>query len=92
MPDRADIASATHLAVVTLPLHSMVESVPIIIADKVMTETNNMYTYLPLIETLLNYEKVVWATRMESQRYEEDRSAHINVSDPTCANARFVAR
>ena len=54
MPDGTDIAGGTHVGVVNLPLHSMFELVTIKIADKVVTETNNMYPYRALMETLLN--------------------------------------
>ena len=47
MPDGTNIAGGTQVGVVNLPLHSMFESVTIKIADKVVTETNNMYPYEP---------------------------------------------
>ena len=43
MPDLTDTAAFTLVGVVNLPLPSMIESVPIKIADKVGTETNHMY-------------------------------------------------
>ena len=40
---------------VNLPLHSLFQSVTMKIADKVVTESNNLYPYRPLFETMLNY-------------------------------------
>ena len=70
----------------------MFESVTIKIADKVVTETNNMYPYRSLMETLLNYEKVVLDTRMKCEGYEEDTPAQIAVTDPAGANAGLGTR
>ena len=54
MPDGTDIAAGTRVGVVNLRLNSIFESVTIKISDKVVTETNNMYPYRALMETLLN--------------------------------------
>ena len=62
MPDGTDIARGTQVGVANLPLHSIFESVTIEIADKVVTETNNMYPFRAIMETLLNYEKSVLDT------------------------------
>ena len=50
-----------------------------------------MYPYGALMETLLNYE-VVLDTRMKCEGYEEDTPAQIAVTDPTGANAGYLAR
>ena len=92
MPDGTDIAGGTHVGVVNLTLHSMFESVTIKIADKVVTKTNNMYRYRALMETLLNYEKVVLDTGMKCDGYEEHTPSHIAVTDPNDSNEGLVAR
>ena len=75
-----------------LPLHSMFESVTIKIADKGVTETNNMYPFRAIMETLLNYEKSVLDTRLKCEGYEEDVSAHMDDTDPAGGNTGLGRR
>ena len=92
MPDGTNIAGGTRVGVVNLPLHSMFESVRIKIADKVVTETNNMYPYRALMETLLNYEKSVLDTRLKCEGYEEDLSTQMDDTDPAGGNTGLGRR
>ena len=63
-PTGGDIAAATKVSTVNLPLHSLFQSVTMKIADKVVTESNNLYPYRALMETQLNYEAEVIKTRL----------------------------
>ena len=73
-------------------MNSMFESVTIKIADKVVTQTNNLYPSRALMETVLNYEKVLLEIRMICEVYEENTPSHIAVTEPTGVNAGLVAR
>ena len=63
-PVGGDIATAVKVSTVNLPLHSLFQSVTMKIADKVVTESNNLYPYRALMETMLNYEAEVMKTRL----------------------------
>ena len=60
------------------------------IADKVVTESNNLYPFRALMETLLNYAEEVMKTRIKCERYEEDVS--LDVTDPAGANTGLKTR
>ena len=64
-PTGGDIATTTNVSTVNLPLHSLFQSVTMKIADKVVTESNNLYPFRALMETLLNYEAEVMKTRLK---------------------------
>ena len=51
-----EIVTASKEGTVKTPLHSLFQSVPLKIADKLVTESNNLFPYRGLLETLLNYE------------------------------------
>ena len=71
-PTGGYIGTGTKVSTDNLPLHSLFQSVTMKIADKVMTESNNLYPYRALLETLLNYEAEVSKTRLKCEGYEED--------------------
>ena len=50
-PTGGDIGATTKIGTVNLPLHSLFQSVKMKIADKVVTESNNLYPYRALMET-----------------------------------------
>ena len=66
-PTGADIADTMNVSTVNLPLHSLFQSVTMKIADKVLTESNNLYPFRALMETLLNYEEEVMKTRLKCE-------------------------
>ena len=63
-PTGGDIAAATKLSTVNLPLRSLFQSVTMKITDKGVTDSNNLYPYRALMETMLNYEAEVMKTRL----------------------------
>ena len=67
-----EIATATKVSTVNLQLHSLFHSVTMSIADKVVTESNNIYPIRSLFETLVNYESEVMNTRLKCEGFEED--------------------
>ena len=72
------------------PLHLLFQSVTMKIADKVVTESNNLYPYRAVMETQLNYEAEVLKTRLKCEGYEEDVS--FEVTDPAGENNGLKAR
>ena len=64
-PTGGDIGGTTNVSTGNLPLHSLLQSVTMNIADKVVTEGNNIYPYRALLETLINYEAEVMKTRLK---------------------------
>ena len=53
-PPGGDFGTGTKLGTVNLPLHSLFPAVTLKFADKVVTKSNNLYSYRALIERLLN--------------------------------------
>ena len=53
-PTGGDIADTVNVSTLNLPLHSLFQSVTMKFADKVVTKSNNLYSYRALIERLLN--------------------------------------
>ena len=66
-PTGGDIVTTTKVSTVNLPLHSLFQSVKMKIADQVVTDTNNLYPFRALMETLLNYEAAVMKTRLKCE-------------------------
>ena len=91
-PTDADIANTVRAGVVNLPLHSLFATVTIKIANKVVTETNNLYPYRAYLETLLNYPKEVVDTRMLTEGFVMDTAGEMNVTNPAGANTGLGAR
>jgi len=85
-------ADTVRAGVVNLPLHSLFSTITMKIADKVVTETNNLYPYRAYLETLINYQPDVLKTRMLCEGYVEDTTGQVAVTDPTGANAGLLAR
>ena len=62
------------------------------IADKVVTESNNLYPFRALMETLLNYEAEVMKTRLNCEGYEEDNALADTSSAAGGTNTGLKAR
>ena len=82
-PTGGDIGIGTNVRTINLPLDSLVQSVTRKIADKVVSESNNLYPYRALLDTLLNYEADVMKTRLKCEGYEED----VSLADTNPATA-----
>ena len=78
------------MGTVKLPLPSLFQSVTMKIADKVVTESNNLFPFRALVETLLNNEAEVMNTRLKCEGIEEDVS--LDVTYPPGANSWLKAR
>ena len=68
------MTTAKKVGTVNLPLHSLFKSVTMKVADKGVTESNNLYPFRALMETLLTYEDEVMKTRLKCEGYEEDNA------------------
>ena len=90
--DGGNNGNAVRAGVVSLPLHSLFSTITMKIADKVVTESNNLYPFRAHLETLLNYEPAVLTTRMLCEGYVEDTTGQVGLTDPTGANAGLLAR
>ena len=58
-----EIATATKVGTLNLPLHSLFKSVTTKIVNKVVRESKNLYPYRYLLETLLNPEREMKKSR-----------------------------
>ena len=63
-PTVGDIGTGRKVGTDNHSLHSLFQSVPMKIADKLVTESNNLYHNRALVETLLNYEAEVMKKRL----------------------------
>ena len=86
-----DIGTA-HVGVANLTLHSLFSAVTIKIGDKVVTESNNLYPYRAMLETLINYPRDVINSRLLSEMFIEDLSTAMEDPSPTGANTGLVGR
>ena len=84
-PDGAAIVTGTKVSVANLPLHSIFSTVVVKMADKLVTESNNLYAYRCLIEKLLNDQEEVLKTRMKCEGYEKDTAEHMDDTSPAVA-------
>jgi len=91
-PAYAVIDNAIRVGVANLALHSLFSAVTIKIADKVVTESNNLYPYRAMLETLINYPREPLESRMLCEGFIEDTSAHIGTTDPAGGNVGLGAR
>ena len=62
------------------------------IADKLVTESNNLYHFRALMETLLNYEAGVMKTRLKCEGYEDDNALADTSSAAGGTNTGLKAR
>ena len=91
-PTGGDLATATKVSTVNLPLHSLFQSVTMKIADKVVTESNNLYPFRALMKTQLNFEAEVMKTGLKCEGYEEDVSLADTNPGTAGANTGLKAR
>ena len=93
-PDGQANGRGVNISTTNLPLHSAFQSVSMKVADKVVTETNNLYPYRSIMETLANYESDVLKTRLKCEGYEEDTASQMDDTNPanTGANTGLKAR
>ena len=79
------IDGATKVSVANLPLHSLFSTAIVKVADKVVTESNNLNAYRALFETILNYQNEVLKTRMKCEGYEQDTAEQMDDTNPASA-------
>ena len=82
----------THVGVANLTLHSLFSAVTIKIGDKVVTESNNLYPYRAMLETLINYPRDVINSRLLSEMFIEDLSTAMADPNPAGTNTGLVGR
>ena len=90
--DGAAIAGGTRVGVANLTLHSLFSSMIVKVQDKVVTDSNNLYGYRALLETLINYQSDVLKTRMLCEGFIEDTAGSMDVVTPGGANVGLGAR
>ena len=90
--DPAGANTAVEVGVANLTLHSLFSAVTIKIGDKVVTESNNLYPYRAILETLINYPRDVLESRMKCEGFIADTTGSMHVTDPTGTNLGLNAR
>ena len=57
-----------------------------------VTDPNTKYSYRAVIENLINYNKLIAATRLLSEGWKKDMATHCEVTNPAAENTGLPAR
>ena len=91
-PTGADIAAGTRVGVANLTLHSLFQGMVMKCNRSTVTESNNLYPYRAMLETIINYQTDVLKTRMICEGYTEDTAGQMDVTNPAGANTGLGTR
>lgn len=80
----ADIPGGADVGPANLTIHSLFSSVDVELGGKCISDTNGLYAYRAMIETLLSYGQEAKDSWLQSELWHKDTSAQINntVSQP----------
>ena len=88
-----DIATGTKVGVANDTLNALFSNVDMELGDKPITESNNLYPFRCLFETVLNYPKDVLETRMICEGFVKDTAGKMDTPSPTAdSNAGLATR
>ena len=84
LANRNDIVAADQVGPINLSLHSMFSSIEVQMGGKVITDNNGLYPYRAYLETLLNYNRDLQETQLESSLWYKDTATQFQTFD--CGN------
>ena len=87
-----NLQAADHVGVVNLMVHSLFRNVEMELDSKRLTDSNNLYPYRAILETILNYPKEVLDTRMLCEGWVKDTAEQMDVTNPAGANSGLKTR
>jgi len=73
-----DIADTKKIGVANDTLHALFSNVDMELGDKPITESNNLYGFRSVLETVLNYPKDVLETRMICEGFVKDTAGKMD--------------
>ena len=91
--DGTDIDTGVKVGVANDTMNALFSSVEMELAEKPVTDSNNLYPYRAFLETILNYPKDVLTTRMICEGWVKDTPGKLDAPDPAAdANVGLKAR
>ena len=85
--DGANLAQGTLVGTSNLTLHSLFRSVDVEVFGKVISDSNHLYPYRSIMETLFNYPKDVLTTGYSIEGFVQDTAVARTMEDTSLAQA-----
>ncbi|KAM4048916.1 uncharacterized protein F54H12.2-like [Anomaloglossus baeobatrachus] len=90
--DNTAIGDGARVAFINYPLTTLFNQVDITLGDRLISQSDNLYSYRAYIETLLNYSTQTLSTQFIAGLFYKDTAGHHNDRALDGLNAGFVKR
>ena len=86
-----DLGDEDHVGPVNDLLNTMFKSMEMELKSTMVTDPNTMYPFRSTIENLMNFNKLIFDTRMLSEGWTKDKSGKMEITDPERERERRIA-
>ncbi|KAM4012540.1 uncharacterized protein F54H12.2-like [Anomaloglossus baeobatrachus] len=90
--DNTAIGADARVSFINYPLATLFNQVDITLGDRLISQSDNLYSYRAYIETLLNYSSQTLSSQFTAGLFYKDTAGHHNDRTLDGANAGFVKR
>ncbi|XP_073421059.1 uncharacterized protein F54H12.2-like [Dendrobates tinctorius] len=90
--DNSAIADGARVALINYPLATLFNQVDVTLGDRLISQSDNLYSYRACIEALLNYSAQTLASQFTSGLFYNDTAGHHDVRILDGANVGFNKR
>ncbi|XP_073517424.1 uncharacterized protein F54H12.2-like [Phyllobates terribilis] len=90
--DNTPIADGARVALINYPLATLFNQVDITLGDRLISQSDNLYSYRAYIEALLNYSSQTLSTQFTAGLFYKDTAGHHNDRNLDGANVGFIKR
>lgn len=90
--DNTDIPDAARVGFINYPIASLFNQVDISLGDRLISQSDNLYTYRAYIETILNYNTQTLASQFTAGLFFKDTAGHHHDRAADGRNAGFNKR
>ncbi|XP_066430947.1 uncharacterized protein F54H12.2-like [Eleutherodactylus coqui] len=90
--DNSDIPDGARVAFINYPIATLFNQVDITLGDRIISQSDNLYSYRAYIETILNYGSQALASQLTAGLFYKDTSGHHHDRTLDGPNLGFIKR
>ncbi|XP_069615979.1 uncharacterized protein F54H12.2-like [Ranitomeya imitator] len=90
--DNTAIADGVRVGLINYPLATLFNQVDITLGERLISQSDNLYSYRAYLETLLNYSLQTLSSQFTAGLFYKDTAGHHNDRGLDGANAGFIKR
>ncbi|XP_069470027.1 uncharacterized protein F54H12.2-like [Ambystoma mexicanum] len=90
--DGSNIPAVAKVTTIAYPMATLLNQVDITLADRLITQSDNMYAYRACIESILNYSNDALDTQLTAGLFYKDTAGHMEDYALDGANTSFIKR